>query len=355
MAQGSSPHVLFLQDLRAPVPLREQERARHLVRLLQSLGPVECVSWTQGPASTVQQALRDGFRPGRVLWAFGIGAAAFVPEANALGWHTVLDLVAAESRSLFDDLLASLSRWPQALRAARLAYSEERLCGCASIVVTSSEIDATRLGRRVPEVPIHVVPAWLELQDTGRSAEAEALWVFRSETGSHEDLAAARWLGEELLPRLRSALGQGLPQVEVHGFGAEHAQQLESLGLRAGSPAPQAWHAALERAQGALFPSQSSRDARLSILQALERGVPVIATGRSAQGLSLSPNEEIFLADRPDGFVGAWLRLLQDARLRESVSDRARQTLRRRYDWRASVDTVAAILADLVDKPKRRD
>lgn len=98
-----------------------------------------------------------------------------------------------------------------------------------------------------------------------------------------------------------------------------------------------------------IVPLRVGGGSRLKILEALALGTPVISTSKGAEGLSLTPNEDLLIGDGPDDFAAATLRVLDDADLRASLSRQGKETVTARYDWqgigqklRSFVDAVQA-------------
>ncbi len=71
---------------------------------------------------------------------------------------------------------------------------------------------------------------------------------------------------------------------------------------------------------------------RLKVLESLALGTPVVATRKGAEGLQLTPGRDVLLADDPEAFAQACLRLLRDPALRADLSACGRQAVTR-YDW----------------------
>jgi polysaccharide biosynthesis protein PslH len=83
---------------------------------------------------------------------------------------------------------------------------------------------------------------------------------------------------------------------------------------------------------------------RIKILEALALGVPVVSTTLGAEGLDLVPGREILLADAPEAFADAVVRLLTDPATRGAMADAGRAAVARAYDW----EGIEARLADEV-------
>lgn len=72
---------------------------------------------------------------------------------------------------------------------------------------------------------------------------------------------------------------------------------------------------------------------RLKILEALAAGVPVVSTTKGAEGLDLTSEQELIIADTPTEIAEATLRLLNDPDLRQRLSDNGKTAVQNSYDW----------------------
>lgn len=82
-----------------------------------------------------------------------------------------------------------------------------------------------------------------------------------------------------------------------------------------------------------VVPIRQGGGTRLKILEAMALGTPVVTTTKAAEGLDLTPGQEILIADTPDEFAGSVCRLLHDPVLRQQLARNARCLVERRYDW----------------------
>ncbi len=94
-----------------------------------------------------------------------------------------------------------------------------------------------------------------------------------------------------------------------------------------------------------IVPLRIGGGTRLKILEALALGTPVVATSKGAEGLDLAPGRDLLIADDPSDFAAAVLRLLQDAKLREILSNNGRLAIKK-YDWH----TIGQNFCDFVEK-----
>lgn len=85
---------------------------------------------------------------------------------------------------------------------------------------------------------------------------------------------------------------------------------------------------------------------RLKILEAMALGVPVVATSKGVEGLNACKEEHLLIADEPDKFAKAVVRLLKDHDLHDQISVNANHFVKEKFDWAAWTPK----LMDLVDQ-----
>ena len=61
----------------------------------------------------------------------------------------------------------------------------------------------------------------------------------------------------------------------------------------------------------------------------------VVSTTIGAEGLPISPGQDILIADEPAAFANAVVRLIRDTAARREIETAARRLVVERYDWSA--------------------
>lgn len=74
---------------------------------------------------------------------------------------------------------------------------------------------------------------------------------------------------------------------------------------------------------------------RFKILEAMALGTPVVSTSKGAEGLLAAPGEHLLVADRPEDFAAAVVRLCHDRALRNRLSEAGRDLVAEHYTWRS--------------------
>jgi glycosyltransferase involved in cell wall biosynthesis len=89
-------------------------------------------------------------------------------------------------------------------------------------------------------------------------------------------------------------------------------------------------------AQTAAFivPLRAAGGMRVKILDAWCWGVPIVSTSIGAEGIAVRDGDDILIADTPDAFAQAVVRVLKDLTLGERLRNNGRRSVERRYNWR---------------------
>jgi len=82
-----------------------------------------------------------------------------------------------------------------------------------------------------------------------------------------------------------------------------------------------------------LAPIWTGGGTRLKILEAMAMGTPVVATSKGAEGLDIIPGKHMMIADAPELFAQAVVKILQDSAQRELLAQNAKKLFLNQYDW----------------------
>ena len=87
---------------------------------------------------------------------------------------------------------------------------------------------------------------------------------------------------------------------------------------------------------------------RVKIVDGWQWGLPIVSTTIGAEGIDTRPGENILLADSPQAFAEAVVRVLTDDRLAAALRANGRRWVETHYNWKrvypAQVDPVYARL-----------
>lgn len=153
--------------------------------------------------------------------------------------------------------------------------------------------------------------------------------VFTGSFGYHANYDAMVWFLREVYPIVQAAIP------DIH---------LIITGDHGGRPLPPATNVTLTgfvddvrpivaKSWGSLAPLRSGGGTRLKILEAMALGTPVIATSKGAEGLDVRHDEQILIADTPEAYAQAVIRLCQEPTLRHYLAHNAKTLVSEKYDW----------------------
>jgi glycosyltransferase involved in cell wall biosynthesis len=95
-------------------------------------------------------------------------------------------------------------------------------------------------------------------------------------------------------------------------------------------------------------PIRQGGGTRLKILEAMALGTPVVSTTKGAEGLEVTPEQEIAIADGPAEFAAEVVRLLGDRSLRARLAANGRRLVEERYNWGQIGEEFVKLVEDVV-------
>lgn len=331
---------------RVTVSCHPLDEPNFLIRSLDVIRP----HFAQGYSKSIESALRSHAQPGDVVWLSRLRMAKYISLARKLGCFSVLDEHQVESDLLFDNAFAKMRYWHQGLTAAQCALYEKKLSYAADLVVTASQIDTARIQKLAPNTKVQVIPPAIDTkvyapEEITNAHDDECLDLsFIGDLDYQPNLHAIEWIIEELFPRLEASGAKPRVRAHTQTEDTSHASRLY----------PQCEFLTFSRTEElvsqlgisdiAVFPLRYGRGNRINILEAIGAGIPVVSTGRGADGLVLKPLEDICIAEEPDEFASLVLRATRDGSFRKRLIQGALKTVQSQYDWKQTESAVGPLL-----------
>jgi len=159
---------------------------------------------------------------------------------------------------------------------------------------------------------------------------------------------AIRYFTEEIMPRIK----QQVPEVTLTVVGRDPYPSLVELSKqdpsivvtgRVNDVRP-----FIEDSSVYIVPLRIGGGTRLKIFEAMAMEKPIVSTSVGAEGLPVIDGKEILLADTPEAFANAVVRLLRDQTLADDIGKRAASTVRQKFGWENVADNFAAICERVV-------
>jgi glycosyltransferase involved in cell wall biosynthesis len=83
-------------------------------------------------------------------------------------------------------------------------------------------------------------------------------------------------------------------------------------------------------------------------------GKPVISTTVGAEGLPVRDGRELIIADQPDDFAQAVLRVLDDSHFAAGIGGQARALVCERFGWEQAAQAFMQVCESVVSRQPRR-
>lgn len=108
----------------------------------------------------------------------------------------------------------------------------------------------------------------------------------------------------------------------------------------------------LARAAMTIVPLRIGGGTRLKVVEALAMGKPIVSTSLGAEGIDVTHERNILLADDPAAFANAIGRILDAPDLGRRLGREARALAVDRYSWDAAADDLEAFYLQLLGRPR---
>ncbi len=314
--------------------------------------PLQKLTWVTPSHESVTQAFKEARSRCSILWASQCQVAPYLKAAKELDYSIIWDANAVQSKITFESALKSIFTWYKIPRAFRQLFQERRTGKIAKLIIVSSELEAFRMQRLVPAAKVRVIPNCIDLENyaDARNHPGSTLF-FSGSLDQFPNIEALRWFLDEILPRIKGAMGDALPKIVVAGSNpsSELTVSLRKAGIEIEAN-PASVLPFLQEASVVFVPIRSGGGTRHKILEAMAAGKAVVSTGKGAEGLELAPCFDIWIANSPDPFAKHIVKLLRNPKLRNETGANGLKHIENRYDWECIRHKIAEI-ADLLKRP----
>jgi glycosyltransferase involved in cell wall biosynthesis len=236
-----------------------------------------------------------------------------------------------------------------AVRQVRLNASDWRrfqrsVAAQVERVVIASDLDAHRSNLANVSVIPNTYPR--PLRPVGIPAGGGApILLFQGNLGYPPNIDAAQWLATEIAPLVRAAI----PKTEVRLVGrpGTNVKELHKTGEVTVVGEVPSMEEELARTSVAVVPVRYGSGTRVKILESFAHRVPVVSTTLGAEGLGVQDGVHLLLADDPEEFSAATVRLLGDPSLRARLTTAAEVFYLDRYDGRLADQAVRRLVEEV--------
>lgn len=263
--------------------------------------------------------------------------AARVPGARkVLDAHNALWLL---YKRLAETMPSGPRKWLLERDWRLLKEYEGRLCREFDGLLAVSEEDAVALREAAgADLAITIIPIAVdtdELPVAARAPQAEHLLHIGTMYWP-PNIDGMQWFIQEAYPPIRAAR----PEVALDIVGSRPPQELTAYNGNGQNINVTGYVADvqpfLERCGVFIVPLRAGGGMRVKILEALARGLPLVTTSLGCEGIAVQHGQHVLIADTPEEFAQATLRLLDDRALADELGRNGRALIENTYDYRAA-------------------
>ncbi len=273
-------------------------------------------------------------------------AARVVADAHNVEYDNLVR-VARESGSLLRRIFFQAFAW-------RLKQEEALSCQRCDMVLAVSDRDRAIFRTMAPSTTIALVPNGVDLAEfVARPDRRKPLSVlFVGMLNYQPNDSGIQYFLNAILPIIH----RRVPGAHLTIVGGHPSQAVRS----AASPSVRVTGFVddvkpfLEESAVFVAPLYAGGGTRLKLLEAMAMGIPAVSTSLGCEGLEVRHNEHLLIADTPDAFADAVVRLLEDPTLRGTLSARALEAVHAQHGWDKIGETLLAQYASLSTRPAPR-
>lgn len=238
-----------------------------------------------------------------------------------------------------------LKRFYYHLEGNKLERFEADVCPQFDVNFTVSELDRQRLIDIAPSASADVIANGVDCEyfrphhDSGVTPESI---IMVSGMNWFPNRDAVMYMCDEIWP----VLSQAYPNISFTVVGSSPPQKLLDLAQHDSRIKVTGFvddvRTYIAKAQIYLCPMRDGGGTRLKILDALAMGKPIVATTLAYEGISVTPDLNVLVADTPGDFVKQVGRLFDDQDLRTELENEARRFVMQHYSWPVIGDRLEA-------------
>jgi GT2 family glycosyltransferase len=338
MLRQANAHVVFLATEHAP---EQQAPEQQALSNLQAMG-IEV--WYPPLSSSPPAWLAEhGKRFSVVLACRYYLAGKIMPLARKHSPQASFVLDTIDLHYLRESRAAQLAgNEALAKSASRTRQRELAVIAGADLTLVVSETERDVLVKDAPTAKVEVLSNLHEVAGAGLPFPQRQDLVFVGGFRHTPNVDAVRWFVQEVFPHLR----RRLPDVAFHCIGGDVPDSIAALGKQEGvsvhGHVPDL-DSAMDGMRIAVAPLRFGAGVKGKINLSMAHGQPVVATSCAVEGMHLQDGADVLVADEPQAFADAVVRLYGDEDLWNRLSRNGLENVARHFSMDAARGVVRRI------------
>jgi polysaccharide biosynthesis protein PslH len=238
--------------------------------------------------------------------------------------------------------------------AAKLKRFEGRAAAAFDHCIMVSEEDCRTMQVEYGATNTSAIPTGVDIEyfDTGGAEGDEPSLVFVGSMDWLPNQDAVDYFTAAILPRVRREVPARF--VVVGRNPPESIRRIEATGGITVTGTVDDVRPFLANGHVCVVPIRIGGGTRIKIFEAMAMGKAVVSTTVGAEGLPVTHESDILLADTPDEFAAQIVRLLESRDLRQRIGQAGRDLVSKRFTWDAAANRFSQICTDVVHQSRMR-
>lgn len=339
VAQGR--HVVFF-PANAHEPPAETEA-------LQQLGITVLAAWDRQAAFLREAGEHVSFallsRP-NVAWRYLEDVRRYAPQATVVYDTVDLHFVRVERQAA---VAAAEGRDAEAVALHRVADTSRELelglTRSCDMTLVVSDVEKAVMSNLAPGSDVRLLSLIYDIDTLRPSPDDRNTVLFVGSFDHPPNQDAAHWLATEIMPRVRQQVPDAILTI-VGSHPKPETLALAGPGVEVHGDVPDLGPL-FRRARVSAAPLRFGAGVKGKIVESVANGVPVVTTSVGVEGICLTDEQDVLIADACDEFAERIVRLLRDDELWSRLSEAAQRSITAQFG-RATAD---AILEQLLAVP----
>lgn len=248
-----------------------------------------------------------------------------------------------------------LKKWYMYLQWKKLYKFEEEICKRFDHCIVVSEHDREVLQKEFGLTNVSIIPTGVDTEyyrvQQGKERANSLIFTGSMDWIGNED--SILYFVREIFPHIKVKV----PDVNFSIVGRNPSQKLKqvlkfdtSITLTGRVPDIRPY---IANSQVYIVPLVYGGGTRIKIFEAMAMGKPVVSTTIGAEGLPVTPEENIIIADEPEEFASRIVQLFNDANLRKRLGTASRKIVEENFTWDKVAEHFSKICKKIIAEKKR--